>query len=551
MKRVEHYLQVLLLACVYLVVPLSLHAKISTNWFYFDNKGHVSGWGEKGCAYGLSFTNNQDGDNTVTVSAYTEGSDATAKTAVNVVIPEKVVENGTTYTVTRVDNVANGSNTEDEGVFSSRTIPDYFRQIVSAVIPNTVTKIGNGTFWSCVNMKSIILGNHVNFIGNDAFQYCESLESISLPNTLTEVGDHFLCHCNKLTSLVVPEALTKIGSYFLHGCQSMRDVYLLGTDKKELGEYPFCSQDEHGDQQVHDCTFWVESEQVYKDNYQNGDNWKYADINNNDVYDSRCDGTYQNGGNGLGKNQYKWEPTPPTFIEYKAKWITACFPTDVDVKANFGDNAKIAEMTKANYIGVQNGEHTYHLTFTIVEPNEGGDLIMKAGQPYLLSVDPENEGSGYIIKQADKEITPICKEVGIENDKEDPSANHTSIKMTGTFTDRSMAKGEFFFSNPDPKEGEEYNQDMGFYQINAVACTLPAYKCYWQIVKDNVPCQKAKLAIDLEENEEGLSTSIKIVHSSQRSHSIYNLQGQKCTQPLNQLSKGIYLIDGKKYSINK
>ncbi|MDY4952561.1 MAG: hypothetical protein SO098_08830 [Prevotella sp.] len=60
--------------------------------------------GGQGCAYGLSFTDNGDGQHTITVHSYTDGSDDAAKAKVRLVIPEKVEENGVTYTVTRIDN---------------------------------------------------------------------------------------------------------------------------------------------------------------------------------------------------------------------------------------------------------------------------------------------------------------------------------------------------------------------------------------------------------------------------------------------------------------
>ena len=545
MKRGKHFFQSVILMCVCLAMPLSLHAGISTNWFYYDNEGNPSSWGAAGCAYGLSFNDNQDGDNTVTVYAYTTGSDSKATNAINLVIPEKVVDNSTTYTVTRIDNGTTG----DDGVFKSN------QSIVSTLIPNTVTTIGNGTFWSCSNLATITLGNHISYIGDDAFQYCSSLQSISLPNTLKDVGDHFLCHCIKLTTLVIPESLIKIGSYFLHGCEGLRTVYLLGTAKKELGDYPFCSQSQQGDAQVHDCTFWVESKEVYQSNYKDEGNWKYVDIDNNEAYDSQCDGTYQNGRNGLGKNKYQWNtkdtPTPPEFIEYKAKWISACFPTDVDVKANFGDNAKIAVLTAAKYIGIKEGEYAYQLTFTTVQPDEDGNLVMKAGHPYLLSADPENEGSGFIVKQATTGTNPTSTIVNIDNDSDDPSSKQTSIKMIGSFSNRKMQKGEFFFSNPDPNDKKSYNKDMGFYQINEVTCTLPAYRCYWQIIKDGKVCQKAKINVSLDYNHENTTTSITTFHHKINTHNIHNLQGQRYTLPLGQLPKGLYIIDGKKRIINK
>lgn len=187
----------------------------------------------------------------ITVYSYTDGSDNNAKASVHLIIPSTVEDNGVTYTVTRIDN---NCTEESDGVFATKT------NIISAIIPNTVTTIGADAFWSCTGLQEISLGNSVTSIGDNAFQYCASLRSISLPNTLASVGNHFLCHCNKLQSLVIPENLVTIGNYFLHGCESLRNVYLVGNKYRSLGQYPFCSQDEHGDEAVHDCTFWVESE---------------------------------------------------------------------------------------------------------------------------------------------------------------------------------------------------------------------------------------------------------------------------------------------------
>lgn len=533
--------------CAALLLSLNMKAGISTGWHFYNNQGNVSTWGGIGCSFGLSFVENNDGNNTVTVYSYTDGSDNNAKASVHLIIPSTVEDNGVTYTVTRIDN---NCTEESDGVFATKT------NIISAIIPNTVTTIGADAFWSCTGLQEISLGNSVTSIGDNAFQYCASLRSISLPNTLASVGNHFLCHCNKLQSLVIPENLVTIGNYFLHGCESLRNVYLVGNKYRSLGQYPFCSQDEHGDEAVHDCTFWVESEAVYKSNYKNNGNWQNVDESYTASYDAACDGTYTNQG-----NKYAWpgkddKPVDPEFYPYQPKWTTACFPTDVDVKAEFGDEAQAAKLTGATYdeeASNNDADHAffYHLTFELVQPDANGRVIMKANTPYLLEADPKNSGSAYIVKCSDTDKSRSDEDnavtVNIDNNEKDPSCGKTEIRMLGTYTDggHQLGAGEFFFSNPDTNNGE-HNKNMKFYKKSKVSRMIPAYRCYWQIIKDGKQDVKAKLGMVFIGDDS--TTGISVVERHLQSNLyIYNLQGQRFERSaFTSLPAGIYIVNGKK-----
>lgn len=535
--------------CATLLTSFTIKAQISAGWHYYTNDGVECSLGATGCAYGLSFQNNSDGVNTITVYAYTKGSDTNVNGKIHLVIPEKVIENGVTYTVTRIDN----ETTEgDKGVFASTY------DIQSAIVPNTVTTIGADAFWACAGLQEISLGNSVTVIGDNAFQYCADLRSISLPNTLTSVGNHFLCHCNKIEALVIPENLVTIGNYFLHGCESLRDVYLMGDKHRSLGVYPFCSQNQQGDKQVHDCTFWVESEEVYMTKYKDYGYWHNADASFTGSYDASCDGTYTNQG-----NHYAWagkdnQPVDPIFYPYKPKWTTACFPTDVDVKAEFGDGAQAAVLTTAEYdINASSNDvdqaNFYHLYFELVQPDEHGRIIMKANTPYLLKADPKNSGSAYIVKVSEEDKTRTDEQnsitVPIKNDSDDKSATKTEVRMLGTYAENGyhLGAGEFFFSNPDPKDGGDYDKNMRFYKKGSYDRVIPTYRCYWQIIKDGVQDVKAKLGIVFDDN--GSTTGIQMPEGSQRPQDlrVYNLQGQ-CfgVVSLSDLPAGMYIVNGKK-----
>lgn len=488
--------------------------------------------GKPDVKYALYFETNTDGANTVTINqSYFPYNEKT-----ELVIPKEVKYGGQTYTVTRIDNGI--SSGESQGVFAGKN------NITSLVIPNSVTTIGYAAFWSCKGIQSIVLGNQVRDIGDYAFQYCEGLTSISLPNSLEKVGDHFLCHCPKLETLVVPENLVTIGAYFLHGCQGLRKVYLVGGKQRTLGDYPFVSQDQHGDKQVNGCTFYVDSEQVYANNYQSFGNWRYIDENNSETITG--DGSYINQNLGNGKNRYEWASKPDDIRPMEAKWITARYPTDVDARAEFGENALVAVMTKAQYTGKdEKGNYAYHADFELVP-----DGIMKANTPYLLKADPKNVGSAYIVKHVDDEAgiadDVLSVSVNIDNNDADPSSTNTQIKMLGTFNPvgRELQDGEFLFSNN--------NGTMRFFKKTAGGSSrkIGTYRCYWQIIKDGVVATDAKLgSTDAETTDVELDV---IVYPSVKGR-VFNLQGQLVSDDVSVLSglpKGIYVVNGKKIIIN-
>ena len=50
---------------------------------------------------------------------------------------------------------------------------------VYCTIPNSVTTIGSGAFWSCISLSSVTIGNNVATIGSSAFFGCHSLTAIT------------------------------------------------------------------------------------------------------------------------------------------------------------------------------------------------------------------------------------------------------------------------------------------------------------------------------------------------------------------------------------
>ena len=82
---------------------------------------------------------------------------------------------------------------------------DYTEEygVTEAVIPDSVTKIGEFAFNNCTGLSSITIPNSVTEIGTKAFRNCSNLNSINIPESVTEIGNNVFKLCKQLTSINV------------------------------------------------------------------------------------------------------------------------------------------------------------------------------------------------------------------------------------------------------------------------------------------------------------------------------------------------------------
>ena len=78
------------------------------------------------------------------------------------------------------------------------------------VIPESVTY--NGTTYS------------VTSIGNYAFTYCDGLTSIEIPSSVTSIGYAAFYGCSGLTSIEIPNSVTSIGEIAFYNCSNLKTV---------------------------------------------------------------------------------------------------------------------------------------------------------------------------------------------------------------------------------------------------------------------------------------------------------------------------------------
>ena len=189
----------------------------------------------------------------------------------DVVIPESVTYNGTTYPVTSIGNYA---FYECSGL-TSVTIPNTVTSIggsafrscsglTSVTIPNSVTSIGSAAFNNCNNITEIkvivtnlsafcnnqvinliwnyigkpvclideneneinelVIPEDVTSIGDNAFFNCSGLKSVTILNSVTSIGNNAFQGCLGLTSVTIPNSVTSIGSNAFYGCSGLTSV---------------------------------------------------------------------------------------------------------------------------------------------------------------------------------------------------------------------------------------------------------------------------------------------------------------------------------------
>lgn len=179
-------------------------------------------------ADGLYYNVNED-DTTVSVT-HEWGDDEFDQAAYNyiqgdVVIPSRVTHDGTTYTVTAIDQWA----------FY------YCVELTSVEIPSTVTSIGVSAFYGCHVMTRVLIPASVTVIEEGAFYRCVALTAVSLPEGLTSLGDMSFAFCSGLTAIDFPESLTSIGDYAFYSCSGLTDVVIPHTvTHVGNGAFVFC-----------------------------------------------------------------------------------------------------------------------------------------------------------------------------------------------------------------------------------------------------------------------------------------------------------------------
>lgn len=97
------------------------------------------------------------------------------------------------------------------------------RNLSSVNTPKNLTTIGKEAFAGCVSLSSFHIPDSVTRIEHYAFSSC-GLKSVELPETLTYIGERAFADCCEFTTLKIPASVTEMGEYAFSGCRALRNI---------------------------------------------------------------------------------------------------------------------------------------------------------------------------------------------------------------------------------------------------------------------------------------------------------------------------------------
>lgn len=159
-----------------------------------------------------------------------------------IIIPSSVSHNGTTYSVTEIEDsvllcpttikIGDNITSIKSGLFSGCTC------LTSISIGNSITSISEGLFYGCTGLTSISMPNSVTSIGSDAFYGCTGLTSITIPNSVASIGSSAFYGCTGLTSISMPNSVTSIEKNTFNGCTNLASI-TIPNSVTEICDYAF------------------------------------------------------------------------------------------------------------------------------------------------------------------------------------------------------------------------------------------------------------------------------------------------------------------------
>ena len=461
-----------------------------------------------------------NGDDEVGVDKLENGSYAG-----DIVVPATVNYNSMTYRVTEVFFA---------GFCGSKDLK-------TVKLPNSISYIGTMAFKDCPNLTSVELPDSLTDISFDAFSNCSSLTHISIPEKITSLPNGAFENCRQLTSIKLPSNLQSIGENCFQGCEKL-DTLILPNSIKNISTGAFF-----------DCK-----------------GLSYVKLPNNKF--------------SLGYVVFHNCANIKTLIIPNADMATRCrFSAPVGDMTNFNISIDSPEVVYCDDMGTLGFDKRGTATITVTGKDETGQphknvcnvvvegypvTIGSAGYATFSAISdylvPDNLKAGIVTISNDKAnvsyLAPNAlgypaDEAVILNGKpgdyflELPD-EPTTVKKNSQNKLRSVYTNDIVKATPDNEllVLANGNNGLGFYY--QMGCPDGSFvknlkgKAYLDVSKATMMGLKSLILSDAE------ATGIEDVEQGNNaSDVIYNLSGVRMSQSLDQLPKGVYIINGKKIMV--
>lgn len=89
------------------------------------------------------------------------------------------------------------------------------------IIPDGITTIPMYTFRNCADLTSITIPGSVTSIGDAAFENCTSLTNVTIPDSVTRIEYHAFAGCTSLASVTIPDSVTYTSDFAFENCKGL------------------------------------------------------------------------------------------------------------------------------------------------------------------------------------------------------------------------------------------------------------------------------------------------------------------------------------------
>lgn len=139
------------------------------------------------------------------------------------------------------DTLVYSGGTPPTPTFSGKWLASYSDSSTSSADCDSTSAITYGDI-TLTNLVSVVIGDCVTSIGEYTFNGCRSLTSIDIPSGVTSIGDYAFKDCRSLTSIVIPDSVTSIGESAFESCTGITTCTIgSGVTSIGYGAFNRCS----------------------------------------------------------------------------------------------------------------------------------------------------------------------------------------------------------------------------------------------------------------------------------------------------------------------
>lgn len=484
--------------------------------------------------------------------------------------------------------IANGVTTIDAQCFQNDGA------ITSVLLPSSLTSLGEEAFKSCTSLTRVSLPEGLTTISSNLFNNTH-ITSIRLPNTLQTIAANAFSSCQYLTSVTIPENVTSIGENAFYHCNRLRDIYCLATNAPTIADNSFDTHNYYmsngalesalipakaGDV-INRAAYWQGS--MDKSDYigeavlhlPSGlttaqlaayTNPARNDINTGD-YDyvspygdckwptqaqKQANYTNETGWKKFGLVTYTkaQEITPVTNIKDDT-WYTMCLPVDLtkdQVEATFGPGTDLCEFSAVSY---DEATKTITLSFSTPAYTSATDPVSvaaKANHSYMIhpATAPATGSTSISFR-----VVGVARVTGSNNNLIETVVNNTTFgefRFKGNYADNTTIPGGYYFLGVK-------NGVCKYYRESTTTTKKTTWKPYTACVIPPSGFNGAKaMNVSPFGDDDPTVTVITGVSGGCQVNigNIYHINGQVVKSAANNfdgLSKGIYIMNGKKYLV--